>query len=81
MSGVQMVRVEEAEGVVTIRLLTEMIRSPRWRPRSAALLLALTAVTTTPRVEGAWHWVNDRKAHWRPREYYAPNAAVRPSRT
>lgn len=33
-------------------------------------------VTTTPRVEGAWYWVNDRKAHWRPREYYPPGTQV-----
>lgn len=33
-------------------------------------------VTTTPPVEGAWSWVGDQKAHWRPREYFAPNTAV-----
>ncbi|MFB1294701.1 Ig-like domain-containing protein [Mycobacterium sp. pW049] len=33
-------------------------------------------VTTTPRVEGSWYWVNDRKAHWRPREYYPPGTQV-----
>ncbi|MDT5175949.1 MAG: hypothetical protein QOJ95_147 [Mycobacterium sp.] len=34
-------------------------------------------VTTTPPVDGAWSWVNDQKAHWRPREYFPPNTAVR----
>lgn len=34
-------------------------------------------VTTDPPVVGAWSWVDDRKAHWRPREYYPPNTAVR----
>lgn len=34
-------------------------------------------VTTTPRVEGSWSWVGDQKAHWRPREYFPPNTAVR----
>ena len=33
-------------------------------------------VTTSPPVEGAWSWVNDQKAHWRPREYFPPNTAV-----
>ena len=35
-------------------------------------------VTTSPPVEGAssWPWVNDRKAHWRPRGYPPPNTAV-----
>jgi lipoprotein-anchoring transpeptidase ErfK/SrfK len=33
-------------------------------------------VTTEPPVEGAWTWVNDRKAHWRPREYYPAGTRV-----
>lgn len=34
-------------------------------------------VTTTPPVVGAWSWVNDQKAHWRPRDYFPANARVR----
>lgn len=34
-------------------------------------------VTTNPPVVGAWSWVNDQKAHWRPRDYYPPNTVVR----
>ncbi|WP_370072877.1 Ig-like domain-containing protein [Mycobacterium sp. Root135] len=34
-------------------------------------------VTTTPPVVGAWSWVNDQKAHWRPRDYFPPNTSVR----
>jgi lipoprotein-anchoring transpeptidase ErfK/SrfK len=33
-------------------------------------------VTTAPPVEGAWSWVSDRKAHWRPREYYPAGTRV-----
>jgi lipoprotein-anchoring transpeptidase ErfK/SrfK len=33
-------------------------------------------VTTQPAVEGAWSWVSDRKAHWRPREYYPAGTRV-----
>ncbi|BBZ28802.1 hypothetical protein MMAD_30970 [Mycolicibacterium madagascariense] len=33
-------------------------------------------VTTTPPVTGAWHWVNDTTAHWRPQQYYAPGTVV-----
>jgi lipoprotein-anchoring transpeptidase ErfK/SrfK len=33
-------------------------------------------VSTSPPVSGAWHWVNDRTAHWRPPQYYAPGTAV-----
>jgi lipoprotein-anchoring transpeptidase ErfK/SrfK len=34
------------------------------------------AVTTEPPVSGAWHWVNDQVAHWRPAQYYAPGTNV-----
>ncbi|AQT82493.1 hypothetical protein B1R94_01850 [Mycolicibacterium litorale] len=33
-------------------------------------------VSTEPPVDGAWHWVDDRTAHWRPAQYYAPGTAV-----
>lgn len=34
------------------------------------------SVTTEPPVAGAWHWVNDQTAHWRPPQYYAPGTVV-----
>jgi lipoprotein-anchoring transpeptidase ErfK/SrfK len=34
-------------------------------------------VTTTPPVQGAWMWINDRKAHWRPKEYFPAGTKVR----
>jgi lipoprotein-anchoring transpeptidase ErfK/SrfK len=33
-------------------------------------------VSTSPPVSGAWHWVDDRTAHWRPPQYYAPGTVV-----
>ncbi len=33
-------------------------------------------VSTEPPVDGAWHWVDDHTAHWRPPQYYAPGTAV-----
>jgi lipoprotein-anchoring transpeptidase ErfK/SrfK len=33
-------------------------------------------VTTDPPVSGAWHWVNNQTAHWRPPQYYAPGTTV-----
>lgn len=33
-------------------------------------------VSTSPPVEGAWNWVSDRKAHWRPREYFPSGTKV-----
>jgi lipoprotein-anchoring transpeptidase ErfK/SrfK len=36
---------------------------------------ALT-VTTTPHVDGAWHWFSDQLLHWRPRTYWKPGTKV-----
>lgn len=33
-------------------------------------------VTTDPPVEGAWTWLDDATAHWRPRHYYTPGTTV-----
>ncbi len=30
------------------------------------------SVTTEPKVEGSWYWVDDQNVHWRPEHYYAP---------
>ncbi|WP_406815316.1 Ig-like domain-containing protein [Mycobacterium sp. M23085] len=34
------------------------------------------SVTTDPKVEGSWYWVDDQNAHWRPEHYYAPGTTV-----
>lgn len=44
-------------------------------PDRAAAERALV-VTTDPPVEGAWYWVDDRTAHWRPPQYHAPGTKV-----
>ncbi|MGI8678906.1 MAG: L,D-transpeptidase [Jatrophihabitans sp.] len=41
----------------------------------AAAEKAMT-VTTTPHVNGAWYWLDDSRAHWRPQSYYAPGTKV-----
>jgi lipoprotein-anchoring transpeptidase ErfK/SrfK len=33
-------------------------------------------VTTDPPVEGAWNWINDHEAHWRPAQYWKPGTKV-----
>jgi lipoprotein-anchoring transpeptidase ErfK/SrfK len=33
-------------------------------------------VTTTPKVIGAWNWIDDQTAHWRPEKYYAPGTSI-----
>lgn len=34
------------------------------------------SVSASPPVVGAWHWVDDQNAHWRPQKYYAPGTVV-----
>lgn len=33
-------------------------------------------VRSTPAVEGAWHWVDDKKLHYRPKEYWPAHATI-----
>ena len=33
-------------------------------------------VSSEPPVAGAWHWVDDHTAHWRPPQYYQPGTVV-----
>ncbi len=33
-------------------------------------------VTTTPAVQGSWHWFSDQLAHWRPPTYWRPGTKV-----
>ena len=44
-------------------------------PDRAAAQRALR-VTTNPPIDGAWTWVDDATAHWRPQHYYAPGTTV-----
>lgn len=34
-------------------------------------------VDSTPAVSGTWHWVDDKKLHYRPKEYWPAHATVR----
>jgi lipoprotein-anchoring transpeptidase ErfK/SrfK len=40
-----------------------------------AAVKALT-VTTTPQVEGAWHWMNEQSVWWRPKTYWPSGTKV-----
>ncbi|WP_431951586.1 Ig-like domain-containing protein [Nocardia lijiangensis] len=33
-------------------------------------------VTTQPAVAGAWYWLDDHNAHWRPEHYHAPGTSI-----
>lgn len=41
----------------------------------AAAQKAMTVTTSVP-TEGAWAWLSDTEAHWRPRDYWKPNTEV-----
>jgi lipoprotein-anchoring transpeptidase ErfK/SrfK len=41
-----------------------------------AALLARLQVTTTPAVEGAWHWFSSTELHWRPENFWAAGTKV-----
>ncbi|MFI6098715.1 Ig-like domain-containing protein [Lentzea sp. NPDC051213] len=41
----------------------------------ASVQKAMTVKTSVP-TEGAWAWLTDTEAHWRPREYWKPNTEV-----
>jgi lipoprotein-anchoring transpeptidase ErfK/SrfK len=44
-------------------------------PNRLAAQRAIT-VTTTPKVEGAFYWLNNREVRWRPAEYWEPGTKV-----
>ncbi|ONK14966.1 Ig-like domain-containing protein [Streptomyces sp. MP131-18] len=45
-------------------------------PAERAMVEGALTVTSTPRVEGAWHWVDDKELHYRPRDYWPANARI-----
>ncbi|WP_320775140.1 L,D-transpeptidase [Streptomyces sp. CRN 30] len=48
------------------------------RDRAArAVVERALKVDATPAVDGAWHWVDDRKLHYRPAEYWPTHATIR----
>lgn len=44
-------------------------------PDRAAAERSLRVITNPP-VEGAWTWVDDQTAHWRPQRYYSPGTIL-----
>ncbi|AQS69973.1 Ig-like domain-containing protein [Streptomyces pactum] len=53
----------------------ELSRPVRDRAQRAIVERALK-VDSTPAVEGAWHWVDDKKLHYRPKDYWPAHATV-----
>ncbi|MBB1244105.1 L,D-transpeptidase family protein [Streptomyces durbertensis] len=46
------------------------------RPEERRIVEAALHVRSTPKVRGAWHWVDDKKLHYRPKEYWPSGAAI-----
>ncbi|KOX12947.1 ErfK/YbiS/YcfS/YnhG family protein [Saccharothrix sp. NRRL B-16348] len=37
---------------------------------------AMISITTTPRVEGAFYWFDEKTVHWRPQAYWTPGTKI-----
>ncbi|MFW6689949.1 Ig-like domain-containing protein [Streptomyces sp. MAR4 CNX-425] len=57
-------------------LTVELSRAVRTQPERAVVERGLK-VSSTPRVDGSWYWVDDKKLHYRPRQYWPAGARVR----
>ncbi|MFD7443446.1 Ig-like domain-containing protein [Streptomyces sp. NPDC059909] len=56
-------------------ITAEFSEPVRTKEARAAVERALT-VRSSPAMAGAWHWVDDKKAHYRPKEYWPAGATV-----
>ncbi|MFC5958732.1 Ig-like domain-containing protein [Streptomyces pratens] len=57
--------------------LTAELSAPVRDPAQRAVVERGLKVSSTPAVDGAWHWVDDKSLHFRPKEYWPENATVR----
>ncbi|GAB2773175.1 Ig-like domain-containing protein [Streptomyces chlorus] len=57
--------------------LTAELTAPVRAPAQRAVVERGLKVSSTPAVDGAWHWVNDKLLHFRPKNYWPENATVR----
>ncbi|MFB7932144.1 MULTISPECIES: L,D-transpeptidase [Streptomyces] len=53
----------------------ELSRAVKDRAQRAVVERALK-VSSMPAVDGAWHWVDDKKLHYRPKDYWPAQATV-----
>ncbi|MEU2180391.1 L,D-transpeptidase [Streptomyces thermolilacinus] len=56
--------------------LTATLSAPVTTKEGRAAVERALKVRSTPRVTGAWHWVDDKKLHYRPKEYWPAGASV-----
>ena len=56
--------------------ITAELSQPVRDAAQRAIVERALKVESTPAVEGAWHWVDDKKLHYRPKEYWPAHATV-----
>ncbi|GAA3495756.1 Ig-like domain-containing protein [Streptomyces prasinosporus] len=57
--------------------LTAELSEPVGDRAQRAVVERALMVDSTPAVTGAWHWVDDRRLHYRPKDYWPAHATVR----
>ncbi|MFE0809609.1 Ig-like domain-containing protein [Streptomyces sp. NPDC058794] len=61
--------------------VTAELSQPVADPAQRAIVERALKVRSTPAVEGAWYWVDDKKLHYRPKEYWPAHATIQVSST
>ncbi|MFC6699296.1 Ig-like domain-containing protein [Streptomyces thermocoprophilus] len=56
--------------------VTAELSRPVKDPRQRAIVERALKVESTPATEGAWHWVDDKNLHYRPKEYWPAHADI-----
>ncbi|MFD7709078.1 Ig-like domain-containing protein [Streptomyces sp. NPDC059786] len=57
--------------------VTAELSTPLKDKAARAVVERALKVDSTPAVEGAWHWVDDKELHYRPKDYWPTHATVR----
>ncbi|MEU9569553.1 Ig-like domain-containing protein [Streptomyces massasporeus] len=56
--------------------VTAELSQPVKDPAQRAVVERALKVSSTPATDGAWHWVDDKKLHYRPKDYWPAQATV-----
>jgi lipoprotein-anchoring transpeptidase ErfK/SrfK len=57
--------------------VTAELSQPLKDPAQRAMVERALKVDSRPSVQGAWHWVDDKKLHYRPKEYWPAHTTIR----
>ncbi|MEU5632640.1 L,D-transpeptidase [Streptomyces rishiriensis] len=57
--------------------VTAKLDQPVKDPAERAVVERGLKVTSSPSVQGGWHWVDDKELHYRPKDYWPAHATVR----